>query len=261
LYYLWLTGELMTSRRENFERVYDFSENIAPPALLHPASDTDALQFFARKSIAFRGLINFRDWKNRLTGSMEKKIPVGEAARIFQTLLDSGEVIQIRVEGWKDPVYLLAEHYTFLVDCSNDRIPMGWQASGSTTQEEVRFLAPLDIVSARGRAKPLFGFDYVWEVYKPAELRKWGYYTLPVLFGDSLPARIDLKFDRPEKTLLVQGFWLEKDSTGRDEKFAAALAAGLRQMAEFTGARRVELGRLEPDSLRKVLQSRMQDLA
>ena len=55
----------------------------------------------------------------------------------------------------------------------------------TTTDEEATFLSPLDPVSARGRAKPLFGFDYVWEVYKPAHLRRWGYYVLPDPVGRS----------------------------------------------------------------------------
>jgi uncharacterized protein YcaQ len=58
----------------------------------------------------------------------------------------------------------------------------------------VRFLAPLDIVSARGRAQQLFDFEYVWEVYKPAHRRRWGYYVLPILWGYRLAA-----FVRAEK--------------------------------------------------------------
>jgi uncharacterized protein YcaQ len=66
----------------------------------------------------------------------------------------------------------------------------------TTTTEEAVFLAPLDHVSARGRAKVLFGYDYVWEMNKPERQRKFGYYTLPILWGDRLVARFDSRLDR-----------------------------------------------------------------
>lgn len=250
LYYLWLTGELMTSRRENFEKVYDFAKNIASPDLLQPTVEEEALAYFGRKALAFYGLLTLKSWKNALGGLIEGDIKPEEALHRMESLQATGKVVRVRVEGWKDPVYLLAEHYPLLVDTSNYRIPTAWEPTGSTTLEEVRFLAPLDIVSARGRAKLLFGFDYVWEVYKPEHLRRWGYYTLPVLYGDTLPARIELKLDKPRRTLLVKGFWLEQDSTASDAGFSRALAVGLESMADFVGAEHVDLGRLEPDFLR-----------
>ena len=89
------------------------------------------------------------------------------------------------------------------------RIPAAWAPLETTTEEEATFLSPLDPVSARGRAKPLFGFDYVWEVYKPVEKRTFGYYTMPILWGDRLVGRFDPKLDRSTGTLVINGLWLE----------------------------------------------------
>ena len=89
------------------------------------------------------------------------------------------------------------------------------------------FLSPLDPVSARGRAKPLFGFDYVWEVYKPAELRSFGYYTMPILWGDRLVGRFDPKLDRSTGTLVINGLWLEDRALARDAAFGEALERGM----------------------------------
>jgi uncharacterized protein YcaQ len=94
----------------------------------------------------------------------------------------------------------------------------------TTTTQEVLFLAPLDHVSARGRAKAVFGFDYVWEVYKPEHQRRFGYYTLPMLWGDRLVARFDSKLDRTTNTFVILGLWLEDEALGTDEAFAEALA-------------------------------------
>jgi hypothetical protein len=85
-------------------------------------------------------------------------------------------------------------------------------------------LAPLDQVSARRRAKVLFGFDYIWEVYKPEHLRKYGYYVLPVLWGDRLVALFDSKLDGTMNTFIILSLWLEDEALGRDEAFALALA-------------------------------------
>ena len=114
--------------------------------------------------------------------------------------------------------------------------------------EEVVFLAPLDPVSARGRAKVLFGFDYVWEVYKPADKRKYGYYTLPILWGERLVGRFDSKLDRTTNTLVILGLWLEDEALGQDEAFAAALARGFERFVALLGA-----GALDAQAIRQPL--------
>jgi uncharacterized protein YcaQ len=121
----------------------------------------------------------------------------------------------------------------------------------TTTTEEVVFLTPLDPVSARGRAKVLFGFDYVWEVYKPQPQRKFGYYTLPILWGDRLVARFDSKFDRTTNTFIILGLWLEDEALGHDEAFAEALAGGFARFVAFLGASRLEAAAIREPLLRQ----------
>lgn len=141
---------------------------------------------------------------------------------------------------------------------AEDRVPNAWQPIGPTSEEEVVFLAPLDIVSARGRAKWLFDFEYIWEVYKPASARRWGYYTLPILYGDRLVARLDPKLDRKTGTLVINGFWLEEEEvTAADVDFAEALARGLDHFARFLQAGRIDTAALQPASLRQHLAARI----
>ena len=111
-------------------------------------------------------------------------------------------------------------------------------------------MAPLDPVSARGRAKKLFGFDYVWEVYKPVEKRQYGYYTLPVLWGDQLVARFDSKFDKTTGTFVILGFWLENEALGQNEAFAEALARGFIRFTNFLGAGRMDAETINEPLLR-----------
>jgi uncharacterized protein len=108
-------------------------------------------------------------------------------------------------------------------------------------------------VSARGRAGPLFGFDYVWEVYKPVEQRRFGYYTMPILWGDRLVARFDPKLDRATGTLVINGLWLEDDALARDAAFGEALIRGLSRFVGFLGAGRVDATAVPNRSLRRVV--------
>jgi uncharacterized protein len=120
----------------------------------------------------------------------------------------------------------------------------------TATTDEVVFLAPLDHVSARGRAKVLFDFDYVWEVYKPEHQRKFGYYTLPILWGDRLVARFDSKLDRKTSTFVILGLWLEDEALGKDEAFAAALASGFARFVAFLGAKELDAKAIRQPLLR-----------
>ena len=119
-------------------------------------------------------------------------------------------------------------------------MPAAWRPLDTTTDEETTFLAPLDQVSARGRAKPLFGFDYTWEVYTPAAKRRFGYYALPVLWGDRLVARFDGRLDRPTRTLHVLGLWLEDEALATDPAFGEAFARGMTRYGRFLGAGRID---------------------
>jgi uncharacterized protein YcaQ len=116
------------------------------------------------------------------------------------------------------------------------------------------FLAPLDPVSARGRAKPLFGFDYVWEVYKPQHLRKFGYYTLPILWGERLVGRFDSKLDRTSNTFIILGLWLEEEALGKDQAFAKALAGGFERFVTFLGAGKLDAKAVREPLLRRALR-------
>jgi uncharacterized protein YcaQ len=151
-------------------------------------------------------------------------------------MLTEGDLIEVQVEGWKAVHYALGSDAEALADLSAGRVPEAWTPLEATTTEEVVFLAPLDPVSARGRAKVLFGFDYVWEVYKPEHQRKFGYYTLPVLWGDRLVARFDSKLDRTTNTFVILGLWLEDEALGEDEAFAEALGRGFARFVRFLGA-------------------------
>ncbi len=255
LYYLWLSGEVFTHHRRNFERWYDFRENVAPRQYDHAASEPEAERYLMRKLMAHHGLITARGWQRSATPLLERAVPRDEARRWLDEAVDGGELAAVSIEGHAEPHYVLAPDARAIKALAAGRLPRGWQPLDSTTETETLFLAPLDIVSARGRAKLWFDFDYVWEVYKPAAARRWGYYVLPILWGDRLVGRLDPRLDRASATLHLDGFWLEQRETGRDEAFAAALARGLANLARLVSAKQVDVSAVKPPRLRVFLRA------
>jgi uncharacterized protein len=236
LYYMWRTGEVMTHHRDRFERVYALTETVAPAHLIHESSEEEADRFMFRKEVGFAGLARLR----RAADSYYRGVPFEKLRPIIETMLADGEFMEVKVEGWKEVHLALASDLKLLRDLSAGRVPKEWNPLETNTNEEVVFLSPLDPVSARGRAKVLFGFDYIWEVYKPVHQRKFGYYTLPILWGDRLVARFDSKLDRTTNTFIILGFWLEAKALGKDEAFAEALARGFKRFVTFLGASKLD---------------------
>jgi uncharacterized protein len=252
LYYLWRTGEVMTHHRERFERVYALTEQVAPAHLIFDRSEEEADRFLVKKEISFDGLSKVK----RTSDSFQRGEPDRAAKMLRGAMLDDGEIIEIKVEGWKAIHLALGSDAKTLLELSAGRVPKAWKPLETTTTEEVVFLAPLDQVSARGRAKVLFDFDYIWEVYKPEHLRKHGYYTLPILWGDKLVARFDSKLERTTNTFIILGFWLEDKTLGKNEAFAEALARGFLRFVTFLGANKLDAKAiLEPLLRKRVAQS------
>jgi uncharacterized protein YcaQ len=249
LYYLWRTGDVMTHHRENFERVYALTEKVAPAHLIRESSEDEADRFLFKKEVSFSGLARL----NRTSDAYYRGVPFSRGKQILEAMLACGDLIEVKVEGWKAVHYALGNDAGTLLDLSAGRIPEAWTPVETTTLEEAIFLSPLDPVSARGRAKALFGFDYVWEVYKPEHQRKFGYYTLPVLWGDRLAARFDSKLDRKTNKIILLGLWLEEEALGRDKAFAEALARGFARFVRFLGANQMDAQAIREPLLRQAI--------
>lgn len=251
LFDMWLAGELMIHHREGFDRVYGFRENIAPKKYDYVASEKEAQEFFARKTVAFLGLKSEKKMRGDLHNYLRENYSPAQMKSLFAGWKESGMFATVQIEGGGDTYLVLKEDVAALESLENGKVPRAWNPIDTTTLEEVAFLSPLDVVSARGRAKTLFDFEYKWEVYMPAPQRRWGYYTLPILYADDLVARLDPKFDRTTMTLEIKGFWSEDGAPITGGSFATALVCGLIRFANFLGAKRIDISAIQPPRLRR----------
>lgn len=259
LYYLWITGEVMIHHRNGFDRVYDLTENILPAAFAHTASEAESEAYFSRKAVSFRGLIRDLQWRNSLSNFIQRKVGKKEADERIAALYEQGMLMPVKIQNSKERWIALASDLPLLEELDAGRVPGTWQPLCPSTQDEVTFVAPLEIVSARGRAKRVFDFEYIWEVYKPVEKRRWGYYVLPILYGDDLVARLDPKLDRSTMTLEIKGFWLEDNAPVNDIVFADALGRGLARFARFVDAKQVDVEVIAPQRLREHVKRFLSD--
>jgi len=203
-----------------------------------------------RKQIAADGLTRF-------TGSVKyllrREIPAAELKARQERWLANGDAIEVKVEGWRQTQLAIGGDRAVLEALERGRTPSVWKPRDTTTEAETTFLSPLDPVSARGRAKPLFGFDYTWDVYKPEHQRRFGYYTLPILWGDALVGRFDPRLDRATGTLVINGLWLEDDALARDGAFVEALGTGMTRFRRFLGATAIDVKAVRDTRLRRRL--------
>ena len=260
LYALWITGEVMITRRDGFTRIYDLTERVVPPEFNYATTEQDAEDFFARKSISFLGLMREKRWRTIFSNYIERKVGADEADARIATLYEEKVIAPVSIEGSKERWIVLAQDLPLLEELDAGRIPSGWQTLGPSTQDEVTFVAPLEIVSARKRANQVFDFEYIWEVYKPLAKRRWGYYVLPILYGDDLVARLDPKLDRKTMTLHIKGFWLEDDAPVNDPNFSDALGKGLVRFANFVEAKKVDIDAVAPKKLKNHIQKMLKSV-
>ena len=196
---MFLVGEVVSAGREKFSRRYALPEQVLTgetlARMLEPKPDYDQnLRTLIERAAKAEGVATVKDLADFV------RLKIDRVAPRVQELADSGVLVPVEVEGFKDLGYLHRD----------------WQNASAQNQlakaNHVTLLSPFDpLTRNRDRAIRLFDFDYKIEIYVPEPKRVYGYYTLPLLQNGNLVGRIDLKSDRKTRELLVQAAWHELD--------------------------------------------------
>ncbi|MFV0429082.1 MAG: winged helix-turn-helix domain-containing protein [Arachnia sp.] len=222
LEYLSRVGHVAAGRTKNFHRTYDAPTRAWGCAGADSADDwavdsAQALAILASRALSAVGIGTAADIADHF------RMPVGEVRTALAQLVESGEAQCADVEGWPEAAYLAPDAH------DPERVT------------GVALLNPFDpVIWYRPRLKRMFGMDYRIEIYTPAAKRVYGYYTLPLLVGDQIVGRFDLKADRRAQRLLVSSAWREAATvpgagTRTNQSIATAAQRELRLLASWLG--------------------------
>jgi uncharacterized protein YcaQ len=235
---LFVAGRIGIARRDGNRRYYDLIERLVPADLLKlRESEEDAMTH--RLLSRFRATGMTSPAGGTQSEVMYSAGSTADRVRRTAKLVDAGELLPVDVEGLKGARYIVAAEEPILEAT----------ADPASLTPGVSFLAPLDplIWDRRGLLRGLFGFDYLWEVYVPEAKRRWGYYVLPILFGDRFVGRIEPRLDRKTKALNILGIWFEPTFAPMESPgFIPALHDALEAYRTFVGADTIAWPRNRP---------------
>ena len=234
---LFAMGELLIHHRVGTRRYFDLAARCLPPDILTAGDPNETQEDYENWHVLRRlgglGLahpVTREHWAGIL-GVKSK-----ELRAILSRLADRGEVSAVEIDGIPGKTFFMR---------SADIDTLELVRSGPEIEPQAAFIGALDnLIWHREAARWIFDFDYVWEVYKPAAKRKYGYYVLPVLYGDRFVARFDPAFDRQAKLLTITNWWWEDQYQGErpDEAMEVALMVCLLEFMAYLGAEEVQLG-------------------
>jgi uncharacterized protein YcaQ len=202
---LAISGILGIAGRERNLRIYDLAERLFPAELLaERRSEHDSHKHRLLSRYRGHGLLGTGGQAEIFIGTART---AAERTALRHELIADGELVTVHVEDVKGERFIVGSEVS-LLDEAEAEVAAGRTPNGR--EPGVAFVAPLDqLVWDRELLRRLFDFDYVWEVYVPEKKRRWGYYVLPILYGDRLVGRIEPRIERRSKTLRIAGLWWE----------------------------------------------------
>jgi uncharacterized protein YcaQ len=241
---LFASGELMVARRENFHRVYDLTERVAPEvqadeANAEPPADELVQLAWIEKAVLALGITQAR-W---IHDYFRTKPRLRDAD--LDALVDTGVLLRVAVVGWASPAYVHHTHKALLTKA----------AAGKLLATHTALLSPFDpVVWDRERATTLFDFDYRLECYTPEPKRVHGYFVLPILCCGELIGRLDAKAHRAQGVFEVRALFVQPGMRWTDVQ-VESVAKAIADFAAWHGTPEVQIAKAQPAVLVKRLRN------
>jgi uncharacterized protein YcaQ len=223
---LTVTGAVGLARREGNIRYYDLLERLLPAELLaHEVPEREQLLHKLLSRYRAHGLLG----PGGAGGTFDRIAPPQGRNELRAELIERGAIVPVEVEGTRGKRLVLPEELALLESPPKPTV-------------SVAFIAPFDsLLWDTGLLASLFDFDYVWEGFFKAEKRRWGYYVLPIVFGDRFVGRIEPRIDQNRARVQVLDVWWEDGfAPRRADGFVDAMRDALRAYLRFAGADRLE---------------------
>ena len=223
---LFMEGKLMVAKRHNFQKVYDLTERIIPSTIdTSMPGKNEYANYLIKRAIKANGIANELEIAYLRTG--QKEI----IAQEVRSMLKRGELIKVEIETLKGTYLMLQEQLDLLIK----------HISSTKEGPQIHLLSPFDnLIIQRKRLSNLFEFDYAIECYLPESKRKFGYWSLPVLYKNEFVARFDTKADRVTGTYYIKSIFFEKKFFPTKE-FNYLFEQKLRAFATFNGCSKITL--------------------
>ena len=233
---MWVSGLLVTHHRQAGRHYYDRPERIIPPEYFQTAPLRDVQAYH-------RWIVEQRHHATGLlheVGDPSIRSSCGSSAETNlarEQLVESGVLIPVQVGEKQWPYYMPVS----LLNLLDAPLP----------EPRAILLGPLDsLLWDRKAIRQIFDFDYIWEVYKPEKVRKWGYYVLPVFYGDRFIARVDSRLEKGIWTVIR--WWWEPDLQF-DANLLDALRTGIENFLQYLHADTINLAEGVDVTLREIV--------
>ncbi len=229
---LYTDGDLIIHHKNGSRKYYDIAEKHLPKSLLEAENPCrDEKEFLSWRVLRRIGAVGLL-WDKNSSAFLGIPLNVEKRKEILARLAEEGKIIPLTVEGIKTLFYYRSE----------DVLQMQQIVEGSADlKPRMSFIAPLDpLMWDKALVLSLWDFRYAWEIYTPAAKRKYGHYTLPILYGDRFIGRIDAAADRKEGILRVKGLWWEQ-GVRSTKKLNALLERTLRSFGKFNDCQNIEM--------------------
>ena len=228
---LYTDGDLVIHHKKGSRKYYDLAERYLPEEILkadNPCKDEDEFTAWrVLRRIGAAGLL----WDKNSTSFLGIDINAEKRKSVLEKLMKEGRIIPINVEGIKQVFYYLSE---------DDDLMQSVIEGSADLKPRMSFIAPLDpLMWDKALILALWDYQYSWEIYTPAVKRKYGYYVLPVIFGDSFVGRIEAVPDRKTGVLEVKNIWWEP-GIRVSKKLTSALDKTVKVFAKFNDCKEVK---------------------